>query len=99
MILVAGSVKIRSESREQAIQLAIWMQQATQVETGCISYRFSSDLEQPDTIHIFERWTDAAALKAHFATLHMAQSNAQLGAFLLEKPQITQYEIQQHQPL
>ena len=99
MILVAGSVKIRSETREQAVQLALWMQQATQAESGCISYRFSSDLEQPNTIHIFERWTDTAALEAHFATPHMAQFNAQLGALLLEKPQITRYEISQHRPL
>ena len=99
MIVVAGSVRIRPETRQEAIQLAVWMARETQTEPGCITYRFSSDLEHPDTIHIFEEWTDQAALEAHFRTPHMAQFNAKLGAFLAERPTVTRYAVSEHGPI
>ena len=99
MIVVAGTVRIRPDRREDATRLAIWMAEQTRLEAGCVTYRFSSDLESPDTIAIFEEWVDASALEAHFRTPHMAQFNAQLGGLLAERPTVTRYTVSDHGPI
>ncbi len=94
MIIVAGSVRIRPDTQPQALNLAKWMQQQTQTETGCLEYHFAQDLEQDNLIHVFERWTDLGALQAHFQTEHMAQFNQQLEALLLAPPRVLRYTVQ-----
>ncbi|NJK44128.1 MAG: antibiotic biosynthesis monooxygenase [Pleurocapsa sp. SU_196_0] len=93
MIVVAGSVRLQPQHLRAAIQLAVWMQRETQAEPGCLEYRFAQDLEQPDLIHVFENWDSLASLEAHFRTAHMTQFNAQLPAYLLEKPVVTRYTV------
>ncbi len=51
------------------------MEQASRAEAGCIDYTFTTALNEPTTLRIFEQWQSIDALKAHFATAHMAQFN------------------------
>jgi quinol monooxygenase YgiN len=93
MIIVAGTVTIRPEYRQQAIQSALQMALTTEVEDGCISYRFSADLQKPDTFCIFEVWETAEALERHFQTDHMRVFQQQLPQFLAGAPDIHRYEV------
>ena len=52
------------------------MERASRAEPGCIEYEFTSSLESPTTIRIFERWQSMEALQSHFATPHMRAFNA-----------------------
>ena len=56
------------------------MEKASRAEAGCIEYVFTTPLEDPTTIRIFEQWRSAEALKAHFATPHMSAFNAAMRA-------------------
>jgi quinol monooxygenase YgiN len=56
------------------------MEKASRAEAGCVEYVFTSSLESPSTIRIFEQWRSVDALKAHFATPHMAAFNAAMRA-------------------
>ena len=39
----------------------------SRAEPGCVEHGVYVDAENPLRLHFFERWADAAALKAHFA--------------------------------
>lgn len=52
------------------------METASRAEDGCHDYTFAVELNDPDKLRITECWEDEAALKAHFATPHMAAFNA-----------------------
>ena len=52
---------------------------ASRIEAGCLEYAYSFDLLDPTLMRIVERWEDADALKAHFATPHMAAWRKALG--------------------
>ena len=93
MLVVAGHVKVKPEIRAEAIQAALRMAKATRAETGCKSYRFSADLEDPNLFLIFEEWEDEAALMQHFASPHMAEFNAAVPGFLAAPPSITRYDV------
>jgi quinol monooxygenase YgiN len=93
MILVTGQVRIHPEHRTEALALAVWMQQHTRTESGCLEYTFSADLERPDSIHVIERWDNLESLQRHFQSAHMTQFNAQLPEYLQAKPVVTRYTI------
>lgn len=98
MIVVSGTVRIRPDLRDEAIQKAIWMQGLTQAEPGCISYRFYADLEDPNLFRIFEEWESDPHLQAHFKTAHMAEFNKALSQLVAERPNVTRYAVNQHGP-
>ncbi len=98
-IVVAGSVRIRPEHRQSAIEAALAMAAATRREPGCRAYRFSADLADPALFYVHEEWATAEALVAHFATPHMAEFNAILPGLLASAPEITRFEVSTSGPL
>jgi quinol monooxygenase YgiN len=93
MLLIAGTVKVKPETRAEAAQAALTMAKATQGEAGCVSYGFYAALEDPNTFLIFEQWESEAALAAHFQTPHMATFNQLIPRFLAAPPSIDRYEV------
>ena len=53
MIIVHGSIPIRPERRDQALELAKQMATASRNEKGCMSYEFYVGLADPDTLMLF----------------------------------------------
>jgi quinol monooxygenase YgiN len=86
MIIVHGTIPIRADQRERALDLARVMSEATQAEPGCISYDFFIGLRDPNTLMLFQEWENMDALMGHFQTDHME-------AFLKELPSVTAGEI------
>lgn len=86
MIIVHGSIPIRPDCRERALELAKTMTEATQSEMGCISYDFYVGLSDPNTLMLFQEWENMDALMGHFQTEHMDE-------FLRELPQVVSGEI------
>ena len=93
MIVVAGTVAIKPEGRDAAVQAALKVVAATKLEPGCQTYDFWSDLADPNLFHVFEEWDSKAALDAHFETAHMAEFLEALPAFVAGPADIKLYEI------
>ena len=93
MIIVAGTVAIKPENRDAAVNVALKMVVATKVESGCIAYDFWSDLGDPSRFHVYEEWETQDALEAHFQTSHMAEFMAALPALIAGPPDIKRYEV------
>jgi quinol monooxygenase YgiN len=94
MIVVAGTVAVRPETRSDAIRAALAMAEATRTEAGCLSYRFFADLQDPNTFLVFEEWESEAALAAHFQTPHMAAFQQALPRFLAGGLAIKRYVVE-----
>ncbi|MEM7100708.1 MAG: putative quinol monooxygenase [Pseudomonadota bacterium] len=86
MIIVHGTSPIRSDCRDQALQLARRMADATRTEVGCISYDFYVGLSDPNTLMLFQEWENMEALMGHFQTDHMEE-------FLQALPEVVSGEI------
>lgn len=91
MIIVAGRIILHSETRSEAILHAQTMAKASQAEPGCLCYKFYSDLEDPNTLFIFEQWESKDALAAHFKTPHMAVFQSQIAKYVKGPLSIEQY--------
>src|SRR5262249_61346010 len=56
MIVIAGSVRVRPEARERAVQTALDMAAAAPKETGCRAYRFAVDLKDQTLFYLHAEW-------------------------------------------
>ncbi|MGB5758683.1 MAG: putative quinol monooxygenase [Acidimicrobiales bacterium] len=72
MLIVAGTIRIEPEHRDQMFAAVAPMVAATRAEPGCRAYSFSPDVDDPGLVHLYELWEDQAALDAHFVSEHMA---------------------------
>ena len=86
MIIVHGTIPLKSDSRDQALDLARTMVEFTRAEDGCISYDFYIALSDPNTLMLFQEWETMEALMAHFQTAHMDD-------FLKQLPELVDGEI------
>ncbi|MEM7286874.1 MAG: antibiotic biosynthesis monooxygenase [Actinomycetota bacterium] len=68
MIIVTARLVFDSEAaRDAAVAATVEVQRATrEEEAGCLMYCFGPDPAVPNEIQVYELWTDADALAAHF---------------------------------
>jgi len=98
MIVVNAVVKTTEEDI-LAIQHAIGvMETASRAEPGCDDYTFSIELNDPNTLRITEKWHSVEALKAHFATPHMAAFQKIMGDHPPASLEVKFYEVKEVQP-
>lgn len=71
------------------------MEKASRTEHGCIEYVFTTALNDPTEMRIFEQWQSIEALKAHFATPHMGTFNAAMRAHPPESIVVKMFEVKE----
>src|SRR5262245_52627254 len=98
-LVISVSLRIDPAKRDEAAAAAIEVMRATRAEPGCIAYTFSTDLEDPARIHVFERWESQEALERHFRAPHMAAFQKKIGGFGVKDMKAERYEIAKAGPL
>lgn len=67
MIIVTGWILARPETLSELIQVGQAHCRRSRAEPGCLSHDLLVDSENGLKLVFLERWTDRAALEAHFA--------------------------------
>ena len=99
MIQINGTIRLGRSIDAATRKAIVEMVRASRAEDGCIDYAFASDLADPDTLILFERWRDQAALDAHGKSDHMAASQEFMGANPPEASDLRIYDTDEGQPL
>lgn len=76
MIQINGTITLAPgtvANSPDVVEAIVAMATASRAEDGCLDYTFAQDLADPDTLVLFERWRDEAALAAHGQSPHMAE--------------------------
>jgi quinol monooxygenase YgiN len=94
MIIVEGFVQLVPGEIDRFRPAAAEMLRETRKETGCLSYAFASDVDDPNMVRIVERWESEDALARHFATPHMAKFNSALSAAKIVKASAKLYRAE-----
>jgi len=92
MIVVTGTVQARADTIDELRRLALEHVARSRAEPGCIEHGVALDANDGLRLVFFERWTDRAALDAHFAvpaSREFAKAAARLAA---HPPAISVYE-------
>ena len=72
MIIVTGGVTARPDSVEALKAACLAHSARSRLEPGCLEHTLHVDGENPLRLFFYERWTDAAALRAHLQTTDLA---------------------------
>ena len=99
MIQINGMIKLGRPLDAATRKALVEMVRASRAEDGCIDYSLASDLADPDTLVLFERWRDQQALDAHGKSAHMEQFRQVMAANPPEKRDLRMYQTDDGQPL
>lgn len=99
MIVVSGTIPMKADKVEEAKAVALIMQKATQLEDGCITYRFYQDIEDSSIFRVFEEWETQDSLTAHGQTAHMTEFRSSLADIVAGAGNVISYEVSSHHKL
>jgi quinol monooxygenase YgiN len=99
LIVVAGSVKVKPDKREDFIALSKTFIEPSRSEPGSISYSFYEDETEKNNFLFFELWKDRAALDYHFQTPYFHEFVEKSPDLLAKPAQIKIYTIAETQTL
>lgn len=93
MLIVIGRGVVAEGKRDELIEAAKDMQEASRGEEGCIDYGFFTSIEDPDQFIAVELWKDHEALTEHFQTEWLARFGPILGASVVGAPTVEVHEV------
>jgi quinol monooxygenase YgiN len=100
MIIIAGTISIPAERRAACLAASTALQQATRTdEPGCIAYVFSADPIDDTAIVVYERWSDAEALEAHFLHANYRDMRTLLGSHGITGADVRKFRIDADAPV
>ncbi len=99
MIQINGTIKLGRTIDAATRKAIVEMVRASRAEDGCLDYAFATDLADPDTLVLFERWRDREALEAHGKSAHMAEFQQVMAANPPASRDLRIYETDEGQPL
>jgi quinol monooxygenase YgiN len=99
MLIVLAKAQVGEGAMAAATAAIADMVAASNAEEGCIAYAFTQDVLQPGVLHIVEKWTDDAALAAHFATPHMAAFGAAIAGMDFKVIEAVKYHADEGAPV
>lgn len=99
MIIIAGTVEVDPEQRDQALEAGCPHMEATRAQAGCIDYVWSADLLVPGRIYVYERWESEEALRAHFEGPHYLAMRNTIGAHGLRGADVSKYRPEIQEPV
>ena len=93
MIIVTGSVSVREEAVDEALEVALAHVRRSRTEPGCLLHSVHRDAEQPSRLFFYEQWKDRAVLDVHFAVPESGEMVRALSALAVEPPSMQIYEV------
>lgn len=99
MIIVLGSVTVRADAIDEALELSKQHVLRSQLETGCISHEVNIDSDNPNRLVFVERWETMSALDQHFQVPESGEFIIAMADLATTAPQMNLYEsseIQRH---
>jgi quinol monooxygenase YgiN len=93
MIIVTGTVRVRPEDLDRALEVSLEHVHRSRTEPGCLSHAVHQDVEDPLRLFFFEQWEDDPALKAHFAVPESLAFVTALSELTTERPIMEIHEV------
>jgi quinol monooxygenase YgiN len=94
--VVRTTVPLDPECREDAKEVAAALVEHSRRESGTVRYDASISLGEPTTLHFFEQYEDAAALKRHTESDAYRRFNEALPDVAAGEIETVQFEVAAH---
>ena len=95
MVIVIGTATARPERLDELLALSLAHVHRSRTEPGCLEHAVHQDAEDPRRLVFVERWSDRAALHAHFAVRESGAFVRTAAAMCAEPPSIRVFEAEE----
>ena len=92
MVIVTGSIQARLDTLEELRRLSLEHVARSRAEPGCLEHGVAIDANDALRLIFFERWADAAALRAHFRVPAAREFASRAAALAAHPPALSAYE-------
>jgi quinol monooxygenase YgiN len=99
VILIAGTVDVDPDRRDEALEAGKPHMEATRAWPGCLDYVWSADRLVPGRIYVFERWRSQEDLASHFAGPHYLAMRNTIASHGLRGADVLKYRIDRSEPV
>ena len=86
MIIVTGTIQARADTVDELRRLSLEHVARSRAEPGCLEHGVAVDANDGLRLVFFERWSDRAALDAHFAVPASLEFVGQLRELAVGEP-------------
>ena len=98
-IIISGTVDIDPKQMDAAMVAAKPLIVGALTQEGCLDYDWCPDPTTEGRIRVFERWTDEASLKQHFANHWYTDMRTSMGGFGIKAADVLKYKIELAEPV
>lgn len=91
MIIVTGSVFVKENCLQEALQLCQQHVERSLTEPGCLSHTFYAKPDNPLELFFFEEWQSLDTIQAHFSVPASQQFVQTLTSLCTELPKLEMY--------
>lgn len=92
MIIVTGSIVAKPDSFDELMALSLEHVRRSRAEEGCLSHGVHRDAENPLRLVFLERWTDLAAISAHFQVAASREFVRRAREMAAQEPELNLYD-------
>lgn len=93
MIVVHAAIPVDPELRDEAVEAAASLAEASRGEDGVIEYRVAVDADDPNLVRVFEQYEDEAAFAAHASSDHFTEFVASLPEYIDGEASLKRFEV------
>jgi len=98
-VIVAGTVDLAPEQREQAIRDAKPLIDEALAEPGCMAYEWTFDPFDAGRVHVFEQWESEETLSEHLRAPSYLNMLAHLGRVGIRAAATRKYRVDRDEPV
>jgi quinol monooxygenase YgiN len=98
-VVIAGTVEVAPEKRDQAIREAKALIDEALGEPGCVAYEWTFDPFVPGRIHVFEEWESEQTLSEHLRAPSYLNMLAHLGRVGILSALTRKYRVDLDEPV
>jgi quinol monooxygenase YgiN len=98
-ILVAGTVELPAETREQALAEAAPLMVETLTQPGCLHYVWSADPSSDTRVYVYEEWNSTEEFASHLAGEYYSRMFGLMGKYGVSNAVVNKYRIDLTEPV
>jgi quinol monooxygenase YgiN len=92
-------IPIDPDARDEAMAALTELGEASREEAGVVEYRVTTDVDDENTVRIFEEYADEDAVNAHMTSEHFEAFQEKVGGFAGGPVELYKYEVSEKSQL
>jgi len=93
MIFTHAEIPIDPERRDQALEIVQTIAGESRDEDGVVNYRATTDIENPNIVHILEQYEDMEAIDVHNNSDHLEDFQSDIEEYLDGEPKLYRHVV------